>query len=320
VFVSAVIPQEALSLLKQECEVSEWGNDLKLITPQELINQAKGKDGVVCILDDKIDKNVIDSIGPSLKAIATMSVGFDHIDLKECAARGIAVGNTPGVLTETTAELAVSLLLAAARRIPEGINAVKNGEWKHWRPTWLCGTDIFGSTVGIVGMGRIGLATAKRLKAFGCEIIYSGTTPKPEADQLGAKFVDFDTLLKSSDFISVHCPLTPKTKNLFNDETFSKMKPSAIFVNTSRGPVVDQEALYKALKEGKIRAAGLDVTTPEPLPPSNPLLSLQNCVIVPHIGSATSKTRDIMAKMTVKNVIAGVKGQTMPYPVKLPSN
>lgn len=319
VFLSAVIPQEALDLLKKECDVTEWGKDNELATKEEFINLARGKQGVICVLDNKLDKQTIQEIGDSLKAIGTISVGFDHIDLHECAARGIAVGNTPGVLTETTAELAVALLLAASRRIPEGIDAVKNGEWKHWRPLWLCGRDIYGSTVGIVGMGRIGLATARRLKAFGCDIIYSGSSAKPEAEALGYKYVDFDTLLKNSDFVSIHCPLTPKTKHLFNKETFAKMKSSAIVVNTSRGPVVDQDALYDALKNGKLFAAGLDVTTPEPLPPTHPLVSLPNCVIIPHIGSATLATRGVMAMMTVKNLLAALNNSPMPHPVKLPS-
>jgi len=291
------------------------GTDDILCSKEELIRQVKGKDALFCILDDRIDKDVIAAGAPSLKAIATMSVGYDHIDIKECEKRNILVGNTPGILTETTAELALALLMAASRRISEGVQAVKEGTWKHWRPMWLCGTDIFGSTVGIVGMGRIGSAFARRLKGFGCQIIYSGSQPKAYADELKAEFVDFQTLLKRSDFISVHCPLTDFTRGLFNEQAFNQMKSGAIFVNTSRGAVVDQNALYNALKSGRLAAAALDVTTPEPLPPSHPLLSLPNCIVTPHIGSATNATRDEMAVMTARNVIAGVHGRPMPYPV-----
>ena len=259
---------------------------------------------------------MLDAAGPQLRVVSTMSVGYDHIDVAACRAQGVAIGHTPGVLTETTAELAVALLLATARRLPEAWQAVKTGAWGAWHPVWMTGVDLFGSTVGVVGLGRIGAAVAQRLAGFGCRLLYTGTVPKPAvADPLGAHFVDFATLLAESDFVTIHAPLHAATQHLFNAAAFAQMKRSAILINTSRGGVVDQEALYTALTTGQIAAAGLDVTTPEPLPPDHPLLTLPNCVVLPHIGSASVATRTRMAVMAADNLVAGVTGQPLPNPV-----
>ena len=227
------------------------------------------------------------------------------------------MGNTPGVLTDTSADLAVGLLLATARRIPESIDAARRGEWTTWKPEWMAGYDVYGSTVGIVGLGRIGTAVAKRLRGFDCRILYSNPTPKPEvAASVGAEYVDLDTLLAESDFVSIHTELNDQTKHLFNADAFRKMKRTAILINTSRGGTVDQEALYHALINGESAAAGLDVTTPEPLPVDHPLFTLRNCVILPHIASASYATRTKMAILAAENIIAGIQGQPLPHPVK----
>ena len=220
------------------------------------------------------------------------------------------------MLTETTAELAVALLLATARRLPEGTHAVESGTWPIWRPMWMTGRDIHGSTVGIVGLGRIGAAFARMLGGFGCRILYTGPNEKPEAAQaVNATFAPMDALLQESDFVAVHCPLNEQTRALFSTEAFGKMKATAVLINTSRGGVVDQDALYQALVQGEIAAAGLDVTDPEPLPADHPLVSLENCVILPHIGSATVATRTKMAVMTTENLLAGVEGRPLPNQV-----
>jgi lactate dehydrogenase-like 2-hydroxyacid dehydrogenase len=265
---------------------------------------------------ERIDNELLDAAGPSLKVVSTLSVGYDHIDVKACKSRNVAIGNTPGVLTETAADLTLALMLATARRIPESIAAVRNGEWTTWKPQWLAGYDLYGSTVGIIGLGRIGAAVAKRLRGFDCRILYTGSQSKPAiADPLGAQFSDFEAMLPQCDFMSIHAPLIPETRNLFNAAVFRKMKNSAILINTSRGGTVDQEALYQALAGGEIAGAGLDVTTPEPLPTDHPLLQFPNCVILPHIASASYATRTKMALLAAANVIAGVKGQPLPYPV-----
>jgi lactate dehydrogenase-like 2-hydroxyacid dehydrogenase len=220
------------------------------------------------------------------------------------------------VLTETTADLAIGLLLATARRIPEAMLAVRNGEWTTWKPEWMAGYDLYGSTVGIIGLGRIGLAVAKRLRGFDCRILYHGPRPKPEvADPLSAEYAEFAAILAQADFISIHAPLVPETRNLFSADAFRKMKRTAILINTSRGGAVDQEALYQALVTGEIAGAGLDVTTPEPLPPTHPLLQLPNCVILPHIASASYDTRAKMAVLAAQNILAGVKGERLPFPL-----
>ncbi len=315
VVVTRDIPAPAFQKIWASCETRYWDSQEPI--PRDIfLEWVQGVDGIYCLLTERIDQEVLDAAGPNLKVVSTMSVGYDHIDVEACARRGVAVGHTPGVLTETTAELALALLLATARRLPEAIHAVKAGEWTTWKPMWLTGWDLHGSTVGIVGLGRIGAAFARLLQGFQCRILYTGPRPKPQvAEPLGATYCTFADLLEQSDFVSVHCPLTPETAHLFDAAAFRRMKETAIFVNTARGGVVDHQALYQALVEGQIAAAGLDVTDPEPLPPDHPLLSLPNCVVLPHIGSATVATRTRMALMAAENLLAGVAGRPLPYPV-----
>ncbi|XP_013395816.1 glyoxylate reductase/hydroxypyruvate reductase [Lingula anatina] len=309
------IPKKGLDLLKS-CEVVQWQSE-ETIQREDLIKNVKGIDALFCILTDKIDGTLLDACGPQLKAVGTMSVGYDHIDMKACKERGIPVGFTPDVLTDATAELTVALLLATSRRLMEGAGAVRSGEWGMWNPQWMCGQGLHHSTVGIFGLGRIGLAVAKRLRPFGIsQLLYSGRKENPAAKEVDAEFVSFDTLLSESDFVIAGCALNSETKEIFNEDTFKKMKPTAIFVNSSRGGVVDQKALYEALKSGQIKAAGLDVTTPEPLPTDSPLLDLKNCVVLPHIGSATVEARNAMAELTARNIMAALNGEQMPCQIE----
>jgi lactate dehydrogenase-like 2-hydroxyacid dehydrogenase len=315
VLITRKIPQAALEQVQEACNVTHWDSE-DAIPRSTLLDWVAGKDGLYCLLTEQVNDELLDAAGSGLRVVSTLSVGYDHIDVAACEARGVAVGNTPGVLTDTTADLAVTLLMATARRIPEAVEAVKSGQWSTWKPEWMTGRDVYGSTVGIVGLGRIGQTVARRLQGFDCRILYTDVEAKPEvADSLGAEYVDLDALLAASDFITVHTLLDESTYHLFNAETFSKMKPTAIFINTSRGGVVDQAALYQALVNGEIAAAGLDVTEPEPLPASDPLVALPNCVVLPHIASASIATRTKMAQLAAENLIAGVQGNPLPYPV-----
>lgn len=278
----------------------------------ELLKNIKQKDALFCVLTDKIDKEILDA-GSNLKIIGTMSVGVDHLDLKEIKSRNIKVGYTPNILTDATAELTVALLLATSRRLLEASQEVYNGGWKAWAPVWMCGPGLNNSTVGIVGFGRIGQAVAARLKPFNVkQFLYTSRTDKPEGKSLGAERVSFDELLERSDFVIATCALTSDTELIFNDCAFKKMKSNAIFINTSRGGVVDQKALVEALNNKRILAAGLDVMTPEPLPFDDPLLKVKNCVLLPHIGSASNETRLNMAVLTANNILAALNNQHMP--------
>jgi len=308
------IPQKALDLLNQKCEVDIW-DSRSPITREDLLSRVQGKDALWCLLTDKIDLPVLEAAGSSLKVIGTMSVGHDHLSLDEIKKRGIKVGYTPGVLTDATAELTVALLLATSRRLFEAHGELLNGGWGKcaWSPLWMTGWGLSGSTVGVMGLGRIGQGVVKRLQGFGVKsFIYHGTGPKKEGDDLGAKFVSFDDLLSQSDFIIITCALTDSTREIFNDAAFTKMKNSAIIVNTSRGGVIKQDALITALKSGQIKAAGLDVMTPEPLPTDHELTKLPNCTILPHIGSAEISTREGMSMLTAENILAGLEGRPMP--------
>ncbi|KAL8202882.1 UNVERIFIED_CONTAM: hypothetical protein K2H54_028424 [Gekko kuhli] len=320
VFVTRRIPPEGEAVLAQAgvCSIQQWDSD-EPIPQSELLARVAGKDGLLCLLSDRIDKEVLDAAGPTLKVISTLSVGYDHLAIDEIKKRGIRVGYTPDVLTDATAELTVALLLATARRLPESVEEVKNGGWTTWKPLWMCGYGLSGSTVGIIGLGRIGQAIARRLKPFGVKrFLYTGHHPKPEAGaEFGAEFVPLATLAEESDFIIVTCSLTPDTQGMCNRDFFRKMKKTAVFINSSRGAVVNQEDLYDALVKGHIAAAGLDVTSPEPLPPAHPLLSLKNCVILPHIGSATYATRNTMSVLAANNLLAGLKGESMPSELSL---
>ncbi|XP_076648993.1 glyoxylate reductase/hydroxypyruvate reductase-like [Halictus rubicundus] len=313
------IPAAGLNLLKEQCDIILW-EKAEPIPRSTLLSKVQNVDGVYCLLTDKIDDEVLEAAGPQLKVVGTMSVGVDHLDLNALKNRNIKVGYTPGILTDATAELTVALLLATSRRLVESNRAIYKGEWKAWSPTWMCGPGLAGSTIGIVGLGRIGAQVAKILKAFNtAEILYTSRTMKPEASEFGGKKVELHELLQRSDFVIVATALTQETRQMFSRSAFDKMKRSAIFINVSRGEVVDQSALIEALKEGRIRAAGLDVMTPEPIPLDSELLKLDNCVILPHIGSAAMETREEMSRITAKNILAVLNGtpDQMPTPLQI---
>ncbi|KAL7294337.1 hypothetical protein TKK_0012347 [Trichogramma kaykai] len=317
VFVTrAGLPEAGLKLLQDECDVDIW-EKTNPIPKSELMARIKNVDGVLCLLTDKIDDEVLNAAGSKLKVIATMSVGVDHLDLKAIKSRNIPIGYTPGVLTDATAELTMALLLATSRRLIEANRAIYKGEWVSWSPTWMTGGKLSGSNIGIVGLGRIGLRVAEYLKGFGvAKILYTSRTEKPTATAIGAVHVDLDTLLRTSDFVIVTTALVPETKELFRKETFEKMKNTAIFINVSRGEVVHQPSLIEALKNNKIRAAGLDVMTPEPIPLDSELLKLDNCVITPHLGSASIETRAEMCVISAKNVLAVLHNKPGEMPAK----
>lgn len=313
VFVTRRIPEEGLVRIAASCTVDVWPDPLP--PPYETLRErVRDCDGLVSLLTDRIDGPLLDA-APRLKVVSNFAVGFNNVDVAACTARGVCVGNTPGVLTDATADTAVTLLLAAARRLPESAADAKAGRWLTWEPLGWLGQDLAGRTLGIVGMGRIGFAVARRLhRGWGMKVLYTEQMPRPEADaEFGARRVDLDELLAESDFVSAHVDLNPSTTGMFGAAQFQKMKRTAVFVNTARGPLVDQAALASALRTGTIFAAGLDVTDPEPLPPDHELYSLPNCVIVPHIASATVGTRNAMARLCADNLLAGVSGQPLPH-------
>ncbi|HEX7950603.1 MAG TPA: D-glycerate dehydrogenase [Candidatus Limnocylindrales bacterium] len=316
VFVARVIPDSGLAPIREACDADVWPDELP--PPRaELLRRVAGIDGLVALLTDRVDAELLDRAGPELRVVSNYAVGFDNVDVAACTARGIPVGNTPGVLTETTADLAWALVMAAARRVAEGDRYVRAGRWRTWGPMLLLGSDVHGSTIGIVGFGRIGQAVARRATGFGMRILYHDLSRAPEVveAELGARFVTLDELLADSDIVSLHVNLTDVTRQLINRERLATMRPHAVLVNTSRGPVVDQAALFEALRDGVIGAAGLDVTDPEPMAPDDPLLALENCLVVPHIASATYATRGRMASMAAANLLAGLRGQRLPNPV-----
>lgn len=310
VYVTRQVVEEGIALLREECEVKVWGGDLPV--PRDvLMEKVRGIDGLYCLLTERVDVALLDA-APRLRVVSNMAVGYNNIDVEACSARGIPVGNTPGVLTDTTADLAFALLMAAARRIVEGADYVRAGRWKTWGPTLLMGQDVHGATLGIVGMGRIGQAVARRARGFGMRVLYYDAYVPDVDPALRATSVDLDTLLTESDFISLHVPLTEETHHFIGEGELRQCKPTAVLVNTSRGGVVDPDALRTALAEGQIAYAALDVTEPEPLPADHPLLSLPNCVVVPHIGSASVVTRTKMALMAAENLLAGLRGEPLP--------
>jgi len=316
VFVARVLPDEGLEAIRAVCDMDLW--DGALPPPRdELLRRVAGCDGVLTLLTDRVDDEFLDAAGPQLKVVSNYADGFDNIDVAACTRRGIPAGNTPGVLTETTADLAFALLMATARRIPESVDYVREGSWKTWGPMLLMGVDVHGATLGIVGFGRIGREMARRGRGFGMRILYHDVHPATPADEaeLGARRVEMDDLLRESDFISLHVNLTDETHHLIDADALRAMKPTAVLVNTSRGPVVDPDALTDALRAGEIFGAGLDVTEPEPLPADHPLVSMPNCIVVPHIASASRVTRGKMAAIAAANLLAGLRGERLPNPV-----
>jgi glyoxylate reductase len=312
VFVARLIPEAGLRRIMAACDADVWREPLP--PPREvLLSRIAGCDGVVSLLTEKVDALFMDAAGPQLKVVSNFAVGFNNVDVAEATLRGIRVGNTPDVLTEATADMAFALLICASRRIAEGLDTVRGGRWKTWEPLEHIGLDLTGKTIGIVGMGRIGMAMARRCRGgWGMQVLYHDETRNETAEQqLAAKRVDFEALLAGSDFVSVHADLNESTQGMFDGDAFRQMKPTAVFINTARGPIHNQADLCSALKDSAIFAAGLDVTDPEPIDPDDPLLSLPNCVIAPHIASATISSRNGMAEIAADNLLAGLKGESL---------
>ena len=312
--ISHQLPETWLTRLKGRCRTlvgrdpAEGGG-----LARELDADLAQAEGLFSLLTVGVNEELLDKT-PRLRVVSNMAVGVDNVDLAACTRRGIPVGHTPGVLTESTADLTMALLLAAARQLPQASRDARDGKWTSWLPTGWLGADLDGATLGIVGMGKIGSAVAKRSAAFGLKILYANPTKIPEVDAtFGAIHTPLDKLLGSSDFVSLHVPMSDNTRGLMDENNLRMMKKSAILINTSRGPVVDQRALFKALDRGWIAAAALDVTDPEPLPPDNPLYALGNCLILPHIGSATRNTRRKMAELACENLLAGLEGRPLPH-------
>ncbi|MFZ4450402.1 2-hydroxyacid dehydrogenase [Salibacterium aidingense] len=317
VFITRRIPEDIITPLKAEGRVSMWEKEETPVPYERLEEEIKKADAVFCNVSDPIDAALLEK-AERLKVIATMAVGYNNIDIQAAAERNIQVAHTPGVLTETTADLTFALLMAAARRIPEGIDVIKNDEWGAWAPFFLTGRDIHHARLGIIGMGRIGEAVAKRATGFDMDIVYHNRSRKPETEEaVGAVYVEMEELLETSDFVCVQTPYTKETHHLMNREAFQKMKSTAVFVNTSRGPIVDETALYEALKEGDIQAAGLDVFENEPVRSNHPLLTLPNVTALPHIGSASEDTRRKMAEMTVDHILQGLRGEDVAHKVEM---
>ena len=313
IYVTRELPEEAIQILKPKFEVEVWQGEMP--PPKSLlVEKVKEADGLICLLTEKIDEDVVNAASSQLRGICQIAVGFDNINVKAATTKGICVTNTPGVLTETTADYAFTLLVATARRIAEADKYVKSGQWKvPWGLMMLLGQDIWGKTLGIVGIGRIGSAVARRAKGFNMKIIYYDVFRNEQVErELGVEYVPLEKLLKESDFVTVHVPLTPETHHLINEDRLRTMKKTACLVNTSRGPVVDEKALYKALKEGWIWAAGLDVWEKEPVDQNNPLLKLNNVTAAPHIASGSIATRTRMAVMAAENMVAILEGRVPP--------
>jgi glyoxylate reductase len=309
IYITRKLPDAAIEAIQQKYEVNMWEHEDIPVPREMLLSEAKKADALVTMLSDSIDESVL-TAGNNLKVVANLAVGFDNIDVKTASSKGIAICNTPDVLTDTTADLTFALLMATARRIVEAAELVKQGEWKSWSPLLLAGHDIHHKTIGIVGMGKIGETVAKRATGFDMNILYHNRTRKPEIEQnLGAVYATFEELVATADFIVCLTPLTAETKNMFTREVFQKMKPSAIFVNASRGPVIDESALFEALAAGEIAGAGLDVFEKEPIHANHPLLKLSNVVALPHIGSSSVETRVTMMKLCLKNIEAIIEGK-----------
>ncbi|GIN85953.1 D-glycerate dehydrogenase [Heyndrickxia sporothermodurans] len=308
IYVTRKIPASIYDQLVQHLDVKMWEEEDIPVPREVLLKEIKDVDGLFCTITETIDEKMI-SHAENLKIISNMAVGFNHIDVKFANKKGIVVTNTPGVLTETTADLTFALLMATARRVVEASNYLRNGEWKSWSPMQLIGKDIYGATIGIIGMGRIGQALARRAKGFGMKILYYNRSRKLEIEkELGAEYCDLDTLLETSDYVSILIPYSPGVKYLIGNKELQRMKKTAILINTARGGIIDEQALYNALKNKEIWAAGLDVFEKEPIDLDSPLLTLPNVVTLPHIGSASEATRIKMAEITADNLIQFLEG------------
>lgn len=304
-------PGRAVDLLAEVGDVWVWEED-RPVPREVLLGEVADADALYAMLTDPIDEELLDR-APRLRVVSNMAVGVDNVDVAACTRRGIPVGHTPGVLTETTADLAMGLLLAAARRVVEGVDHVRSGLWGDWEPELLWGRDLWGSALGIIGLGRIGRAVAKRGLGFGMRVLYASRRrhPHDEAD-LGVLHRELPSLLAEADHVVLTCALTPETRGLIDGDALARMKPTAVLVNVARGPIVVTDDLVRALREGWIFAAGLDVTDPEPLPADHPLVASRNCVVTPHLGSSTERTRAAMAELAARNVVAALRGESLP--------
>jgi glyoxylate reductase len=314
-YLARRLPEEARSVVAAACDVDEWPEEAVPVPRDELLRRVADAHGVLSLLTDRIDEELLDA-APRLRVVANMAVGYDNVDLAALTRRGVLLTNTPDVLTETTADLVWALMLATARRIVAGSDAIRNDAWGAWSPSFLIGHDVHGATLGLVGAGRIGSAVLRRAQGFGMPLLYHNRRPSPELEaETGARYVAFEQLLREADFVVSMVPLTDETRGMFGAPQFALMKPSAVFVNAARGPVVDEPALVEALRLGRPWAAGLDVFEREPIGSANPLASLPNATVVPHIGSATVKTRTAMAVLAARNLVGALTGGEVPTPV-----
>ncbi|HEV8714916.1 MAG TPA: D-glycerate dehydrogenase [Candidatus Binatia bacterium] len=314
IYVTRQLPEAALSLLKSCGEMRMWEPD-EVIPRAVLLREVQEIAALLCMVTERIDEELL-THAPKLRIVANMAVGYDNVDVPALTRRGIVLTNTPGVLTETTADLVFTLILGIARRIGEAERIVRQGRWRSWSPFSFLGRDVHHATLGILGLGRIGMEVAKRAQGFDMRVLYTNRGRRREAEEkLGCVPVDLPTLLRESDFLTVLVPLTPDTRRLLSTAQFKLMKPTAFLINAARGAIVDQRALYAALRDGLIAGAALDVTDPEPIPQDDPLLSLDNCLILPHIGSASIATRTRMATLAAENIATFLSGNRPPTPV-----
>ena len=318
VLVTRALPDASFDPMRETgLELRQWSH-ADPMPRAALLAEVQHVEGLLCMITERVDEELLDA-APTLKVVATFGVGYDHIDVAACTARKVIVCNTPGVLTETTADLAWALILGIARRVGEGMEAIKRGEWKLWSPQFMLGHDVHHATLGIVGLGAIGWQVARRAFGFDMQVLYTSRRRRTDLEPLGPlRHVDLETLLRQSDFVSLHVPLTSETRHLIGEPQLGLMKPSAFLINTARGPIVDQRALYQACAAGRIAGAGLDVTDPEPMAADDPLLSLPNVLVVPHVGSASFETRIKMGRLAPENVAAVLSGQRPPAAVNLP--
>jgi glyoxylate reductase len=314
-YLTRRLPDEARSIVAAACEVDAWPEEADAVPRDELLRRVADADGLLSLLTDRVDEELLDA-APRLRVVANMAVGYDNVDVAALTRRGVLLTNTPDVLTETTADLVWALMLAAARRVVEGSETIRTGGWGTWSPMFLTGYDVHGATLGLVGAGRIGSAVLRRATGFGMVLRYHNRRPSPELEAgTGARYLPFEALLREADFVVSMVPLTPETRGMFGAAQFALMKPTAVFVNAARGPVVDEAALVEALRLGRPWAAGLDVFEREPIGPDHPLASLPNATLVPHIGSATVRTRTAMATLAARNLVAALTGGEVLTPV-----
>lgn len=311
-FMTRPVARPGIDRVREHFELQIW-DGREPPSRETLLDRAKEIEGLYCLLTERVDEELLQA-APRLRVISVMAAGYDNVDVKACTRRGIPVGHTPGVLTETTADFTWALILAGARRLTEAERAPRTGEWLTWEPLGFLGQDVHGATLGILGMGRIGAAVARRACGFRMTVLYHNRRRVPDVEtEANASYVGLDVLLERSDFVTVHTPLTKETHHLIGEAELARMKPTAVLVNAARGGIVDQGALYRALADRQIGYAALDVTEPEPIPSDDPLLSLDNCLILPHMGSASRATREKMALMAADNLIAGLHGQRLPH-------